>query len=220
MSIASELTKLETDITNAYSAVQTKGGTIPSNKNTDNLSAAINSIPSGGSATLITKTITENGTYKASDDDADGYSSVNVNLKFTAQGRAYFPNVVMSNEAIEIGQSAYHNATQLETIILSSSVKSIAVYAFYNCPLLNKIAIPSSVTNFGAFCFANSRALREIDLSAYTDTSKIPTLSNSNVFNGTPNDKIFYVANQEMLIAFTTATNWSAYASRFQVKGS
>ena len=44
MSIASKLTKLETDITNAYSAVNTKGGTIPTNKNTENLIDSINSI--------------------------------------------------------------------------------------------------------------------------------------------------------------------------------
>ena len=34
----------------------------------------------GGSATLITKTITENDTYNASSDNADGYSSVTVNV--------------------------------------------------------------------------------------------------------------------------------------------
>ncbi len=34
----------------------------------------------GSSATLITKSITANGTYSASDDDADGYSSVTVNV--------------------------------------------------------------------------------------------------------------------------------------------
>ena len=34
----------------------------------------------GGSATLITKTITQNGTYNASSDNADGYSSVTVNV--------------------------------------------------------------------------------------------------------------------------------------------
>lgn len=38
-------------------------------------------LPSGGSsATLITKTITANGTYNASSDSADGYSSVTVNV--------------------------------------------------------------------------------------------------------------------------------------------
>lgn len=34
----------------------------------------------GGGGTLITKTITQNGTYSAQDDDADGYSEVTVNV--------------------------------------------------------------------------------------------------------------------------------------------
>lgn len=48
MSIAEQLTKLSTDITNAYNSIQTKGGTIPTNKNTENLASAIDSITSGG----------------------------------------------------------------------------------------------------------------------------------------------------------------------------
>lgn len=48
MSIATNLQKLETDITNAYDAVQTKGGTIPTDKNTNNLATAISSISGGG----------------------------------------------------------------------------------------------------------------------------------------------------------------------------
>lgn len=36
--------------------------------------------PGGGSATLITKTVTANGTYNASSDNADGYSSVTVSI--------------------------------------------------------------------------------------------------------------------------------------------
>lgn len=35
---------------------------------------------SGGSATLITKSITQNGTYSAQDDNADGYSEVSVDV--------------------------------------------------------------------------------------------------------------------------------------------
>lgn len=48
MSVADKLTKLTTDITSAYNSIQSKGGTIPSHKNTDNLSTAISSIPTGG----------------------------------------------------------------------------------------------------------------------------------------------------------------------------
>ena len=48
MAISDRLTKLSTDITSAYSAINTKGGTIPSHKNTDNLATAISSIPQSG----------------------------------------------------------------------------------------------------------------------------------------------------------------------------
>ena len=34
----------------------------------------------GSSGTLITKSITQNGTYNASSDNADGYSEVTVNV--------------------------------------------------------------------------------------------------------------------------------------------
>lgn len=44
------------------------------------MASAIGDISGGGSATLITKTVTANGTYSAEDDSADGYSSVTVSL--------------------------------------------------------------------------------------------------------------------------------------------
>lgn len=44
----------------------------------------IESISGGGPSTLIDKTITANGTYSAEDDDADGYSSVTVNVPSSA----------------------------------------------------------------------------------------------------------------------------------------
>ena len=108
MSIATSLTKLETDITNAYNTINTKGGTIPSNKNTNNLATAINSIPSGGSATLITKTITENGTYDATDDNADGYSEVTV-------------NVVPSSEDIVTLENLHDSSTDFQNTYINPS---------------------------------------------------------------------------------------------------
>ena len=48
MTIASELTKLNTNLTNSYTAVSGKGGTLPQAQNFDNLATAISSIPSGG----------------------------------------------------------------------------------------------------------------------------------------------------------------------------
>ena len=48
MAIADTINSMKTNITNAYNAIQTKGGTVPTNKNLAYLSEAINSIPGGG----------------------------------------------------------------------------------------------------------------------------------------------------------------------------
>lgn len=105
MSISSEITRINSNIADAYDAISGKGGTLPTARNSANLPAAIASIPSGGGKggdynivqtndgdncslaitdantfVLTTKTITQNGTYNASDDNADGYSQVTVAL--------------------------------------------------------------------------------------------------------------------------------------------
>ena len=46
MSIETELTKLQTNLSNSYAQVQNKGGTIPQIQNFDNLSTAISTITS------------------------------------------------------------------------------------------------------------------------------------------------------------------------------
>lgn len=58
MSIATELDALNDNILDAYTAISTKGGTVPAQKNTANLDTAIASITSGGGGTPSTPTIT------------------------------------------------------------------------------------------------------------------------------------------------------------------
>ena len=45
MSIASELSKLQTNLSNVYDAIEAAGGTVPANKNLDNLTTAVESVP-------------------------------------------------------------------------------------------------------------------------------------------------------------------------------
>lgn len=58
MSIASQLTALEGNISNAYDMVAQRGGTVPARKNMENLDDAIATIPSGGGSTPTTPTVT------------------------------------------------------------------------------------------------------------------------------------------------------------------
>lgn len=55
MAIADDLEKLASDLSDAYDVIETKGGTIPEHKNTDNLPDAISSIEGGG-ASMTCKT--------------------------------------------------------------------------------------------------------------------------------------------------------------------
>ena len=66
------------NLTSVADAIRTKGGTSASLSFPDGFVDAIDAISTGGGSTLITKSITANGTYNASNDNADGYSSVTV----------------------------------------------------------------------------------------------------------------------------------------------
>ena len=59
-------------------AIVAAGGTVGINDGLEDFAAAIATIPTGGD--LGTKTINNNGTYEASSDDLDGYSSVTVEV--------------------------------------------------------------------------------------------------------------------------------------------
>lgn len=81
--IADNLQRLTAARTAIGNAITAKGGTVNSGDGFEDFPNDINTIPSGGSSTLIPKTITENGTYNPSDDSADGYSSVVANVPNT-----------------------------------------------------------------------------------------------------------------------------------------
>ena len=52
----------------------------------------------GGGSTLITKNITQNGTYNASDDNADGYSSVTVDIGVTINTQAEWDALTLAQK--------------------------------------------------------------------------------------------------------------------------
>lgn len=72
-------TQLDSDLTSVANAIRLKGSTSASLSFPSGFVSAINALPSGGSS-LITKSITANGTYSAQDDNVDGYSQVTVNV--------------------------------------------------------------------------------------------------------------------------------------------
>lgn len=83
----------------------------------------------GGSATLITKSISANGTYAASDDNADGYSSVTVSVA-NSYTQADEGKVVSSGALVsQTTDSATTNGTVDTTTISSLTVNVPNTYA-------------------------------------------------------------------------------------------
>lgn len=80
--------------------------------------------------------------------------------------------VVMTDSITIINDQAFLYCTKLENIILPESLTSIGEYAFQNCEKLQSISIPDSVTSIGMSAFENCIVLRNVKLS-----NNITTLS-------------------------------------------
>lgn len=89
----------------------------------------IEAIPSG--ATLITKNITANGTYNASSDNADGYSSVSVNVPsdlaalFDKTITEITPEMVAGFTGTVFSTDWFQNNANLRTLSISDTVTNI-----------------------------------------------------------------------------------------------
>ena len=203
MSIASELTALNGYILGAYDEIDTKGGTVPANKNMANLASAIGSISSGSSTTVTPLSVTENGTYTAPTGTA--YSPVTVNVsgsesagiprEVSSAGMYRMPSdnftFSLPANATSIGSYAlyyaFYNCTGLTSVDLSSLTTVPGSYAlanaFYNCTGLTSVGL-SSLTrvtgSYGLYCaFYGCTGLTSVDLSSLTTVSGSNALANA-----------------------------------------
>ena len=201
------------------------------------MAQAIDNIPSGG-GTLISKTITENGTYNAADDNADGYDVVTVSVPEKNTLDEYFSdtlevanipstteiptsffelhrnlvNVIMPN-VTNIGTFAFNKCTSLALTSLPNGVTNIGGYAFNRCTSLALTSLPNGVTNIGGYAFSGCTSIPFLDFSDFTS---VPTVATSSFATTFP----FYFRDQQQLDEWAAATNWSTYADRFQIKPS
>lgn len=192
MSIANEITRLQNAKTSIKTSIENKG-VIVGDGTIDTYASKINEI-STSSAVLGTKTITENGTYKASDDNLDGYSEVTVetsgvnindyfNPTIAAAGNTQYTNGV--NEIIKkipdtitisgnSCESMFQYCSAITTIPLLDTSKIIYMNKmFFNCALLQTIPVidTSKVTTMTSM-FEGCTSLQTIPA---IDTSKVTT---------------------------------------------
>ena len=178
------------------------------------MAQAIDNIPSGG-GTLISKTITENGTYNAADDNADGYDVVTVSVPEKNTLDEYFSDTLeVANipSTTEIPTSFFELHRNLVNVIMPN-VTNIGTFAFNKCTSLALTSLPNGVTNIGGYAFSGCTSIPFLDFSDFTS---VPTVATSSFATTFP----FYFRDQQQLDEWAAATNWSTYADRFQIKPS
>lgn len=127
-------------------------------------------VSSGGSPTLISKTITQNGTFYANQEvpPATGYSDVTVNVPPTLF-RSLVDGSITSVTAeglagvTRIGNSAFRECTSLVSVSFPPSVTDIRSDSFRGCTVLSNVVFASGLLTIGSSAF-NSDALTEIIL--------------------------------------------------------
>jgi len=148
--------------------------------------------PSTPSPTLIAKTITQNGTYDAEDDNADGYSEVVVNV--SGGGGLSFDEIV--DKSLPTGAVKLSTAQTIAaygiygfskiTSLFSDTVKTISGnYAICYNPNLEYIVManPSfNMTNINN-TINNNVKLKAIDLASQTLGFGATTFRNNTLFN-------------------------------------
>lgn len=153
------------------------------------MAGAIESIPTGGSAVLVTKTITENGTYDASDDDADGYSEVTVNVSGSSSAYPVFMSAssTISGTAQYTPYAAY--GTELENFWGSNGGGTDWLkMEFQNAIIVSKVQFGNTL-NLGSTHWSSTRVIFQAsnDGSTWTDLYDAQNLTddNNNLFEQT-----------------------------------
>ena len=104
--------------------------------------------------TLIEKTITANDTYNASDDNADGYSKVTVNVQSE------------NNALLDVEPANNFGITRnLGVVDIPNGVTAIGSGAFTYCSNIRTVNIPSTVTTIHSSVFSPCERLTTVTIN-------------------------------------------------------
>lgn len=173
MSITSEIQRINTNIANAYTELENKGATIPTDKNSNNLSSTISTITGGGGG----GTTVEKG-FVIDEYDANGFPT-KVSLvgftsipdrylqqAFTTSYLSLFKNItslVVPEGVTSIGFLGLATNNNLFSITLPESLTTLGNNALATNGLTS-LTIPNSVTSVGTSCFSYNRQLKTLDI--------------------------------------------------------
>lgn len=156
MAIADTIQSIKTHTQNAYTKIGEKGGTVPANKNLENLSSSIESIPAGGGTDMLQSRVDETKSceylfyyYTGTNPDCvKNLDTTNVtNMEYMFYYCSKLTSIDVSNfntlNVINMGEMFY-NCSKLTSLDLSNFNTSNVTYIsmmFYGCSKLTSLDI-------------------------------------------------------------------------------
>ena len=162
MSIASEISRLQTAKSDIKTAIETKGVTVPSSATIDTYDDYVSQISGGGGSPT---------------------PSAFTSWEYSDWGK--ITNVVISSTQTSIPDSAFQYCASLSSVTIPTSVTSIGTHAFDGCTNLSSITISSSVTSIAQYAFStigNPRVFA-LDVSNINLSSIVPSSNFAYVFS-------------------------------------
>lgn len=163
MAIVDEIERIKTNIANAYTALEEKGATLPTERNSDNLSAVIIEVPTGGGSSIekgiiIHECNTSGFATKVETvgmTNIPGYYFGNNNYMYNNALNASLQEIILNPEVTSIAANALTYTRGLKKINLPDSITSIGAEGFKQCVSLALDKLPNSLRSMGQSCFAN-----------------------------------------------------------------
>lgn len=204
MSISSELLTLNSTKQNIKSAINLKGVTVDDEPFAD-YPDKVRLIPSGdGTYTSdIIRFIEGTMTHI---DIPDGTTKIG-NAAFSERNE--LQTVTIPNSVTVFESYAFSYCQNLDGVILPSTLTTIGDRAFQYDHSLTSIEIPSSVTSIGSSAFDGCYGLEYVILN-----STVPPTLGANAFQNTNNCPIYVPDNS--VLAYQTAINWTEYSARIK----
>ena len=212
MSIATELEALNTNIKNAYDAIDTKGGTIPQNKNMVNLTTAIASIPAGGGRDDNWDKVYSGETTQVYDGNI---TSLRVNALLPASSSYTYITGIDFPNLIEINTSAFANQDKITSFNLPKLKTINGSSNFSVCTGYTEIKLPSLDTLLSTgsqSVFQSNTSVKKIDLG--NNQTSVSGQFGGNMFRYNTNLKALILRwNNVIQISASTALRDTGIAS-------
>lgn len=161
MSIATEISRLQTAKSDLKTAIEAKGVTVPSSAKIDTYDDYVSQISGGGGDT----------------------PSAFTSWSYNDYGKP--TNIVIKNGVTSIPMYFQRFNKTLTSCTIPSSVTTIDSYAFDNCSGLSSLTVPSSVTTINSYAFSNlSNSLTSaFDASNINLTNVAPNTQINGIFS-------------------------------------